>query len=99
MVLNAINFFLEMYLADIHLVSTKYKYQTFIHSYRHAYKISLNSFQTTTKSFLSMLSSDTKSYKVWVNKGSDFHIRSTENLLRGNKIKIQYSYNMFKYEP
>ena len=45
-----------------------------------------------------MLSYDRKSYKVWVNKDFYFHIRSMEDLLRGNNIKM-YSYNIFKYEP
>ena len=102
--IKQLNVFLETYLADIQLLSTKCKYQTFIHSYRHAYEISLNSFhkiwksETTTKVFLSMLNYDRKSYKVWVNIDSDFHIRSTEDLLRGNNIKM-YSCNIFKHEP
>ena len=45
-----------------------------------------------------MLNYDRKSYKVWVNIDSDFHIRSTEDLLRGNNIKM-YSCNIFKHEP
>ena len=44
-----------------------------------------------------MLRSDRKSYKVWVNKDSEFHVRFTEDLLRGNSMKM-YSYNKFKYK-
>ena len=45
-----------------------------------------------------MLRSDRKSYKVWVNKDSEFHVRFTEDLLRGNNMKM-YSYNKFEYKP
>ena len=50
------------------------------------------------KAFLRILRSDRKSYKVWVNKDSKFHFRSTEDLLRGNNMKM-YSCNKFEYKP